>query len=335
MMTPKPSDGSAPIPLDTFMRRAIGHYYAHATPFGAAGDFITAPDISQIFGELIGLWLANTWQRIGSPAPFTLLELGPGRGTLMADALRTIARVMPTCLQAMQLNLLESSAALREQQSAQLATYKPIFIDSIGALPPQPLLLIANEFFDALPVAQYRCRAGGWQQRAVLPIAADTYKWAELPVATSNVPNYVCEYAPPDWMEYSADSIGIMHSITTHISSHGGAALVADYGYAGPAAGDTVQALRHHQSHDVLHDVGQADITAHVDFTALAQAAGPLPCTLIPQGEFLHALGGRERLATLCANADSATQAELRSAYNRLTDPAHMGTLFKVLLVNN
>jgi len=333
MLTLKPTNADAPIPFDEFMRHAARHYYAHHNPFGAAGDFVTAPDISQIFGELIGLWVAATWQTKQSPTPFTVLELGPGRGTLMADALRAIGQAMPACLSAVRLHLLESSPALRAQQTQTLAIHNPVFIDDLSTLPAQPLIVVANEFFDALPVAQYRLYQGQWKQRAV-QMRADQYEWATLPINADAIPDYVRDHAPTDWMEYNADSIAIMHALARHIERYGGAMLIIDYGYAGPVVGDTVQALRHHQPHDVLQNVGDADITAHVDFTALAQAAQPLPCSFMPQGYFLHSFGGRERLAALCAHKDGPTQQELYSGYERLTAPGQMGELFKVLTVN-
>ncbi|MGE3769601.1 MAG: class I SAM-dependent methyltransferase [Bdellovibrionales bacterium] len=324
---------SGAIPLSEFMNLALLHpahgYYMTRDPLGQRGDFITAPEISQIFGEAIGLWAANEWLRLGRPGAFTLLELGPGRGTLMADALRAITQVTPDFLRGMNLQLMEASPVLRSTQQGTLESYRPTYIDNLAHLPPQPLIVIANEFFDALPVDQYRFN-GIWQRRVVKQ-DGDKLAWSEE--AVLNAPGPIQALRPTAWTEYSEASVDIMQALAAHISRHAGALVAIDYGYKGPAAGDTVQALRQHGYTNPLEDVGDADITVHVDFGTLASAAAPLQTTLTTQGDFLRALGGDERLAALCANKDDATQAMLRSGYARLTASDQMGELFKVLLV--
>lgn len=301
-------------------------YYVTRDPLGASGDFTTAPEISQMFGELIGLWMVQQWQKQGSPAPFTLLEIGPGRGTLMADLLRAAGKIMPAFIAAARLHLCEASPVLRAAQAAKLGAYHPAWIDDISSLPAQPLLVVANEFFDALPIAQVRFTGTGWVQRAVT-LDAGALAFTEIP--TDDIPDDIAATNIDGWLEVSPASRSVMQFLSAHIAQHGGAGLFVDYGYLtlqNVKNCDTLQALQHHQPVNPLADPGHADLTAHVDFSILgwiAQAA-KLKVWMGTQGDFLRALG-------ITARAEKLNQpAELA----RLTAPDQMGDLFKVLIVS-
>jgi NADH dehydrogenase [ubiquinone] 1 alpha subcomplex assembly factor 7 len=317
-----------PISITAYMRECNAHYYATRDPFGAAGDFTTAPEISQVFGELIGAWCAEYWQRIGAPNPVLLVELGPGRGTLMADALRATRRV-PGFHAALKLHLVEESPVLRKLQQEKLAAYAPQFHHTITSLPPGPMLLIANEFFDALPIAQFEFDAGRMHERKV------AFDGTRLMIAREATP----DEAPPgahdgDLKEVCPTAYAMTRALARRIAQTGGAALVVDYGYCPSTFGDTLQALRHHRPVSIFDDPGEADLTAHVDFAAMAEAAkhggaqihGPAT-----QAQFLIALGIEARAAALLTNATPDQQIAIRSGCRRLIEPAEMGTLFKVL----
>ena len=316
-------------------------YYMTADPLGADGDFTTAPEISQMFGELIGLWCVDCWQALGSPAPIQLVELGPGRGTLMADALRA-ARLAPEFLDAVRLHLVEVSPALRARQRAALAeaplSHPPQWHDHLDELPDGPLLLLANEFFDALPIRQFEKAPRGWCERLVRLDESGTGFAFTLspmgPAAETLIPAGLRE-APQDTVaEVSPAGLGLAAEIGRRLATHGGAALIVDYGPTAPSGEPTLQAVSRHQPQSVLEALGHADLTAHVDFAALAQAAGEAGAAAhgpVSQGAFLAALGIGERAAALTKGATSAQSSDIAAAVKRLTDPAEMGTLFKVL----
>jgi NADH dehydrogenase [ubiquinone] 1 alpha subcomplex assembly factor 7 len=331
---------TGPITIADWMAEALGHpehgYYRTRDPLGVAGDFITAPEISQMFGELIGLWLVECWRLMGEPRPVRLAELGPGRGTLMADALRA-ARLRPEFLAALDLHLVETSPALRRRQAESLrpSGAAPRWHDGFATVPEGPLLLVANEFFDALPVHQFQRTAQGWRERVVafgeegfrLGLAPPGPALALLPEASRAAPEGgIAEVSPA--------ALGLADVIARRLVADGGAALVIDYGPAESAPGDSLQAVRGHRPHDPLRDPGAADLTAHVDFAALARAAtgagarvhGPLP-----QGVWLERLGLRQRAARLRAGASPAQAKEIDAAERRLLDPGEMGTLFKAM----
>lgn len=295
-----------------YMAACNAHYYATRDPLGKGGDFTTAPEISQIFGELTGAWLAGQWRAQGSPAAFTLLELGPGRGTLMQDALRA-TRGVPGFHGAMQLRLLEISPVLRALQREALAEYAVEWIETVEALPPLPLFAIANEFFDALPVRQFV----GEAERKI--------DWRDG--------GFFFTAPAQDITETGEAGESIMRLLANHINRFGGAALVVDYGYDGSARGDTLQAVRAHAYTDPLADPGEADLTAHVDFSALTRAAGGGAHGPVAQGVFLKRLGAELRAATLCKSAAPAQCEAILSGLERLVSPAQMGELFKVLAV--
>jgi SAM-dependent MidA family methyltransferase len=310
--------------LDAFMARASAAYYAARDPFGAAGDFTTAPEISQAFGEGLGLWCAVVWEQMGRPDPVILAELGPGRGTLMADALRAVAEVVPDFRAALRLHLVEASPRLRETQRARLGG-DVIWHQEIASLPPGPALILANEFFDALPVRQFIRRGDTWTERFVVDGA-----FVERPAQDAPpLPGAAPEGAVQEVSEASRAAVAAL------AARPGAALLILDYGPAAGGFGDTLQAMRAHAAADPLAEPGSRDITAHVDFAALAAAAreaGAATHGPLPQGLFLQRLGLATRAAALARARPSQAAAQL-SAAQRLLAPEAMGRLFKALAV--
>lgn len=323
-----PSDPPPPAErLDRFMARAAAAYYAARDPFGAAGDFTTAPEISQAFGECLGLWAAVTWDLMGRPDPVLLVELGPGRGTLMADALRAAAEVARPFRHATRVHLVETSPRLREAQRARLGDAVAAWHEDLAALPPGPAILLANEFFDALPIRQFVRRGGEWRERWV---HGGTF--LERPIGEGAPP------LPPEAPEGAVFEVNeparaLAAALGARLAAQGGAALVLDYGPAESGFGDSLQAVRAHARADPLAEPGSADITAHVDFAALAaaaRAAGAAVHGPLPQGVFLQRLGLASRAAMLAAARPAQAAAQL-SAAHRLLAPESMGRLFKAL----
>jgi NADH dehydrogenase [ubiquinone] 1 alpha subcomplex assembly factor 7 len=330
-----------PQPVERVMAEALGHpehgYYATRDPFGAAGDFITAPEVSQMFGELIGLWCAHTFEQIGAPAKLHLIELGPGRGTLMADALRATAR-LAAFRDAIQVHLVETSAKLREAQRRTLGDETIHWHDHLDDVPAGPALILANEFFDVLPVRQLVATLQCWRERVVaFGEGHGAFRFAESFDAPLDLPGWLpmAESLPPGTIaEDSPARAGLAEAIGQRLHTHGGAALIIDYGHAASTPGDTLQAVKAHRKVSILDTLGDADLTAHVDFAALARAAakaGARAWGPVPQGRFLIALGIETRAARLLARADSAQAAAIESALHRLTSPGAMGTLFKAM----
>ncbi len=304
-----------PLRLDHWMAACNAHYYASRDPFGVAGDFVTAPEISQMFGELIGGWVADLWLRAGRPL-FRLVELGPGRGTLLADALR-VANRLPGFGAAAAIDLVEISPGLRAAQAGKIAAK---WRDSFDTIPDdRPIILIANEFFDALPIRQFDGTGG------------------ELAVASAGdgfAPTLIPALGEPAG-ERSDAGRSIAAAIGGRLRRHGGAALIIDYGYAGQVATDSLQALRQHRMVDIFSRPGDADLTAHVDFSALASAAGEIRVSgPVAQGVWLARLGIEARAAALQAGASRADAAAVAAALVRLTAPAQMGNLFKVMALS-
>lgn len=300
-------------------------YYRRGLRVGAAGDFTTAPEISQIFGEIMGLVLAQAWLDQGAPANAILAELGPGRGTLMHDAARAFARATKTRLP---VHLVEINQSFREAQAAKLAGYTPAWHDDVAALPDVPTLLLANEFFDALPVRQFRRVGGKWFERIVTPDFHFADGAEVSPPVGRDVPDgAIVETCPAGEM--------IARAIGARIAAQGGAALIVDYGSPVSGWGDTLQAVRDHRKVDVFDRPGETDLTAHVDFTALARAAEQGGCAAhgaLGQGDFLRRAGAHARAAALSA-ANPALRATIEAALRRLIEPSEMGTLFRVLLL--
>jgi NADH dehydrogenase [ubiquinone] 1 alpha subcomplex assembly factor 7 len=332
-----------PLTIGEFMAEALGHpeygYYATRDPFGRRGDFTTAPEISQIFGELIGLWCADLWERMGRPAPFILAELGPGRGTLMADALRA-ARIMPGFLAAMRLHLVETSPVLRRAQTRALSMHGPVWHDSIASLPPGAALVIANEFLDALPIRQFVKTAAGWREKLIgLSAESDDLAFALAPGATpavALVPGAFATAPEGSHCEVAPAALAIADGLARRFAEQCGAALIIDYGYYPSACGDTLQAVRRHRRHEILDEPGEADLTAHVDFAAIAAGATDAGARVLgpmSQGDFLQRLGLAARAERLFLRATPTQAADIGAACRRLVDPAEMGSLFKVLCI--
>ena len=317
-----------PLRLDAYMALCLRHYYATRDPLGAAGDFVTAPEISQMFGELIGAWLAQVWADQGRPDPFVLAELGPGRGTLMRDALRAGA-AMPAFRDAARLWLVETSPGLRARQADVLGAAE--WADRVEELPPGPLFVVANEFFDALPIRQVQRTDALWRERQVgLAGGRLRREW------TSPRPDAVVEARFPRLPDGAVAELNlageaIAARLGARIATQGGAALIIDYG-AWDGFGDTLQALRRHAAADPLDAPGTADLTAHVRFRALAEAARPARAYgTLGQGAFLEALGIGARAEALARGRDAATASAIAAAHRRLTHPKEMGSLFQAL----
>ena len=295
-----------PLSVEAYMEACNAYYYGTRDPLGAAGDFTTAPEISQMFGELVGAALADAWTRAGKPADAVYAELGPGRGTLADDALRVMRRAGFNG----EVHLVETSPALREIQSRLLP--EAIHHDGLAALPDASLLLVANEFFDALPVRQFVDS----RERHVILAAGGFAFDRDGPI-----------------VEQSPARDEVAEQLATHLAHHGGAAVIIDYGHAGGEQGDTLQAVRGHRFSYVLDHPGEQDLTAHVDFAALAEAArrrGAKASRTISQGTWLETLGIGARAMALAAKNPGDTES-ISAARRRLCDEGHMGRLFKVI----
>jgi NADH dehydrogenase [ubiquinone] 1 alpha subcomplex assembly factor 7 len=331
---------AGPMPVSEYMALCLSDakhgYYITRDPLGARGDFVTAPEISQMFGELIGLWMAAVWKQMGEPAKINVVELGPGRGTMMKDALRA-TRVMPNFRKAVMLHMVEICPPLRAQQSANLREL-PVpmaWHTALNDVPTGAAIIIANEFFDALPVNQVVKTERGWHERRIAINAADQLAFTlapdPLPHFESLLPQAVRDAKKGTIYEWRPDTMAM--EIGRRVARDGGAALVIDYGHGESAAGETLQAVGQHDYADPLSTPGEIDITAHVDFRALiralesmgAECFGPLT-----QAQFLRSLGIEERAAALKNKADNPD--EVDAALLRLTAPgrAGMGRLFKV-----
>ena len=324
---------TGPIRLSDFMADCLLHpdhgYYATRDPFGAAGDFTTAPEISQMFGELLGLCLAQAWLDQGAPAAFTLAELGPGRGTLMADVLRATARV-PGFHAAANVVLVEASAHLRARQRATLASHAVQWAEDVTDLPQAPLYLLANEFFDALPIRQFTRIGQDWAETMVGLGAKGLAFGRAAPLSLPQLAHRLADTSQGDIVEICPSAAPIMATISQRITDHGGLALIVDYG-GWRSCGDTLQAMRGHGFADPLANPGHADLTAHVDFAALA--AIPAETAYLPQGTLLTRLGIAQRSAALAQRLTAEALQNHLAATHRLTDPSEMGELFKTLAV--
>jgi len=331
-----------PMPVSRFMTLALGHprygYYMTRDPLGAEGDFTTAPEVSQMFGELLGLWCAEVWRLMRMPRPVRLVELGPGRGTLMRDALRA-SKVTPEFRSALEVHLVETSPVLREAQRATLAApgVPVAWHERAEALPDGPLLVLANEFVDALPVDQFVKAEDGWHERRVEVGADSGFAFALMPAALPGFEDRLpprLRRQPPGALLERRD-YGPLCEIARRIAMFGGAALVVDYGHARTSFGNTLQAVRAHEYADPLLDPGEADLTAHVDFEALAAAVkerGVRAHGPVSQGVFLRRLGIELRADRLRRHAGATDRAAVDAALSRLSGPAPgMGELFKAL----
>lgn len=333
---------NGPMPVSQYMSLCLTHpehgYYVTRDPLGAAGDFTTAPEISQMFGELLGLWSAAVWKIMGSPDNVRLVELGPGRGTMMRDALRAL-HVMPDFRNAVVVHLVEVSPALERMQRETLSN-AGVFVHwhrSLTDLPPGPVIVLANEFIDALPVHQMVKQADGWHERTVRVDAEGRLAFGVSPKAVPHferaVPKYLRDAPPDSVFEWRSDAVALEIG---RRAREGGAALIVDYGHYPSGTGDTLQAMRNHAFADPLDAPGSADLTAHVDFEALAQAAESMGARAhgpVAQGDFLIRLGIEARADALKAAVVAARKPEIDSALLRLTAGGQtgMGRLFKAL----
>ena len=299
-----------PIGVDVFMGEANAHYYATRDPLGAAGDFITAPEVHQMFGEIVGAALADVWARADRPADAVYAELGPGRGTLAADALRVLRQAGFSG----EVHFVETSPSLRAEQGERVRG--AMFHDRLDTLPEAPLLLVANEFFDALPVRQWI----GTEERRIA-VTGGRFRFT--------ADGAIRETSP------ARNEVAV--ALARHLAAHGGAAIIIDYGYSAGETGDTFQAIKAHRHTDPLDATGEQDLTAHVDFAALAEAArrgGAVPSRVTSQGSWLEALGIGARAMALAARNPDATDS-IAAARRRLCDEEEMGRLFKVIALRS
>lgn len=331
-----------PLPVSRFMALCLGHprygYYMTRDPFGAQGDFTTAPEISQMFGEMIGLWAAHLWQAMGQPSRVALIEIGPGRGTLMADMLRA-TRIVPGFHAAAAVHLVETSPVLREIQAATLAgKAEPSWHERVENALEGPAIIVANELLDALPLDQFVMTEGGWRERL---IGLDGEERLAFGLAATASDGAGPATAPPGAvLEQPLAALSLVSGVASHVVREGGGALFIDYGAVQSGFGDTLQAMRQHAFVDPLDEPGESDVTVHVDFARMAQAAlraGAATHGPVRQADFLLALGLAERAQALSRKATPEQAASINSAFDRLTERGvtGMGDLFKVLAVSH
>ncbi|RFB78381.1 class I SAM-dependent methyltransferase [Methylovirgula sp. 4M-Z18] len=329
-----------PISLEHYMSLALGHpkygYYITRDPLGARGDFITAPEISQMFGELLGLWAVDMWDRLDAPPHVKLIELGPGRGTLMQDALRA-AKIAPEFIQAASVHFVETSPVLRaaQEETMRQAGVLANWHDDVSHIPQGPAIILANEFFDALPVRHFVRVEDGWRERLV-----GLGEEGELIFGLAATPEPLIDADVPEGEILEVGAIGyrLMTALADRIATQGGAALIIDYGHTRTQTGETLQAMKAHDYVDPLAEPGEADLTTHVDFAALVRAANAKGANVlgpVTQHDFLVSLGIRQRADILKRRANPAQAADVDSALERLTATGEtdMGNLFKVLAV--
>ena len=331
-----------PITVEQYMQTALAHpdlgYYMSRDPFGATGDFTTSPEISQMFGELLGLWAAEVWTGMGSPGVVRLVELGPGRGTLMSDALRAI-RIAPAFRDAVDVWLIETSPTLATMQHELLLDcgVSVSWAQSLQEVPDGPAIVIGNEFLDALPVRQFVRVAGQWRERV---IRLDEGGNLAFDVARSSERLIDAKGRDGDVLEVNPAGHRFMFELGSRLVKQNGAALLIDYGHSATGFGDTLQALRAHRYIDPLEAPGESDLTAHVDFAAMARSASATGASVygpIDQGDFLRSIGIDQRTRALAERAGPERAQELQQARSRLVGKAkgEMGALFKTIAVAN
>jgi NADH dehydrogenase [ubiquinone] 1 alpha subcomplex assembly factor 7 len=319
-----------PMPLDRYMALCLGHpehgYYVTRDPFGTAGDFTTSPEISQVFGELLGVWVAQTWELLGAPRRFALVELGPGRGTLMADVIRVVQK-LPACAKAADVHFVETSPALRMKQME--AVPQATWHGSVASLPGLPTILLANEFFDALPIRQFERKDGRMFERCV-GLENGGLSIGLVPTA------FQIAVKGDGIFEDSTVRDAVATAVGYHLTTVSGAALIIDYGHTKTTFGDTLQAMKAHQFCNITDHIGEADLTSHVDFAGLGRGfvrGGAHIAGLMTQGQFLQAMGLDARTQSLAAGKPEEKRRDIVSASERLANPAQMGELFKVMAV--
>lgn len=333
---------AGPVRFDRFWYMALAHpehgYYMTRDPFGRGGDFTTAPEISQLFGEIIGVWAVDMWEKLEQPQKLHILECGAGRGTLMADLMR-ITRHIPQFNLAVDVHLLEISPVLKLSQEKALGEYAPTWHKSLETVPlDAPLLVIGNEFLDALPVRQFEMTGEGWRERYVVHQDGEFVLSLDVDDVPKDVVKQLDEFKMGakigDVLELAQARENFVGQICRMLKVNSGAALFIDYGHIKTALGDTVQAVKDHKFINILEDVGNVDITSHVDFEPLCnividqgmQVFGP-----VEQGAFLYGLGIEQRVQALLSQADERQALDIKSGLSRLTAPDQMGKLFKVM----
>jgi NADH dehydrogenase [ubiquinone] 1 alpha subcomplex assembly factor 7 len=327
------------ISLAAYMELALQHpehgYYRVREPIGRTGDFVTAPEVSQMFGEMLGVWCAEVWRAMGKPDPFALVELGPGRGTMMQDILRATANV-GGFHDAKKLCLLDSDKALRGQQRKAIGENAPRYIENISQLPSMPAIIVANEFFDALPIRQFEKTFQGWAETMVT-VADEALVMTKRTMAEGElnlIPPDKRDADPGMVIEISPKAQNMLRDLVRHIATQKGAMLMIDYGYVASSGASTVQAVSNHAYASIFERPGEVDLTAHVDFTTLARLVEEMGASVLPiigQGEFLKNLGIKIRADGLKKQATMPQAAEIDVALHRLIDVEHMGQLFKVM----
>lgn len=335
------------MPLSRYMELCLSHpvhgYYRARDPLGAAGDFTTAPEISQMFGELIGAWLVAAWQAMGAPRRFILLEAGPGRGTLMSDALR-VAQKVSGFMASASVHLLETSPVLRQKQAVSLSAYLPVWHDDLTTVPDDaPILFVGNEFLDALPVDQLKYTKSGWVQVCIgmSDNPAEPFRYTAQNASQNLcdlIPRRVIPYRVGDIVEVSSILNQFLNDLYLRLKKQTGSALLIDYGYRHSDTGDSVQAVHKHQPVSIFFEPGEADLTVHVNFENVqnrALSAGLTAHGITTQGEFLRRMGIEYRAQALKQKASDAQARDIDSALHRLTAPEQMGDLFKVLAVSS
>ncbi|MDY0030196.1 MAG: SAM-dependent methyltransferase [Pseudobdellovibrionaceae bacterium] len=324
-----------PMSIETYWTLCLSHpewgYYIKQDPLGAAGDFTTAPEISQLFGEMIGIWAAEHWTRLGSPSKIHLVECGPGRGTLMSDLLR-IARLVPGFDDALHIHLVETSPALRAKQKVALDAWRVAWHDDLTSLPDDaPVLIIGNEFLDALPIRQYVRDRGGWRER-VIGVSQDRTSLV-FGMGGQVLGLDFPEAKEGEIFEFSPVREAVYHAVVRRMAIQGGAVLMIDYGHDSSFCGDTFQAVLKHQYVDVLQHQGNADLTSHIDFARLKSYTlnEKIKVTISTQKDFLVRHGAVERAGHLKRNATLSQVKDIDAALHRLLDGSQMGVMFKVL----
>ncbi len=327
---------SGPMTISAFMSQVLGHpehgYYMRQDPFGKDGDFTTAPEISQMFGELVGAWISDVWLQMGKPAPFVLLECGPGRGTLMADALRATNKV-EGFYEALEVHFLETSPTLKKAQGKAVQTHKPQWHDALDTVPDdKPLIVIANEFLDALPVRQLVKTRDYWAER-VIGLSGEAFSYGLTPFV-GPVPKKMKAANEGSVYEFSPAQISFTERLCRRLKEQTGAALIIDYGETRTMPGDSLRAIYKHEYISPLEHVGEADLSANVDFEAITDVTQKHDVSVfgpVEQGHFLKQLGIEQRAAKLVQNADAQQQEDIEKALQRLTESDQMGSMFKVI----
>jgi len=333
-----------PISVSHLMRIAANDtdygYYQSRDPFGTLGDFITSPEITQAFGEIIGLWCLTAWQNAGCPDKTILIELGPGRGTLMLDILRTVKKILPKFMESIELHLVESGTTLRQQQRLTLKDYHVTWHDFINTIPQGPSLILANEFFDVLPIDQYLMTKDGWHEKLITHDPEENkFSFITVPVSKKKISKFRFEISKAETnsiFERNRSAEKYAESIAKRIFSNGIAALLIDYGYVKSGFGDTLQAVKSHRYYDPLTDIGNADLTAHVDFAnleAIFKKTGVAVHGPVLQRNFLTTLGIEHRTMTLVKKATTEQALLLIKGCQRLIAQNGMGSLFKVMAI--